>query len=123
LLVERAPLWLWQFGGRQGCASARRGKRLDVCCAPSQRSRLTTARTAVHLGGAIARGNRPGHVERNYFGYGATGAEERTRRAVAAMCASLTPDRFVVIIDRERQSVLLHCIGRPDHEPDPWWLE
>ena len=57
------------------------------------------------------------------FRYGRTGARDRTRRALAVICASLAPDRFVVDVEPDAQTALLHDILRRSRVPDPRWLE
>lgn len=47
---------------------------------------------------------------------------ERTRRAVALLLASLTPDRFVVRMEPEPGGTFLHTIVPAHHAPDLRWL-
>lgn len=71
------------------------------------------------MAGLSPRETNPAQARIYHFRDGATGAKERTRRASAVLCASITPDRFVVTADREQQTVLLPYIARPDQELDP----
>jgi hypothetical protein len=81
------------------------------------------ARTGGMLFKTVAAGGSPGRSHRDPFQFGSDDAAERTRRAVANLCASLAPDRFVVNIKRDDEVALLHYIVRRDHVPDPRWLE
>lgn len=83
------------------------------------------ARTGAVLLRTVARGGSPGRARPRRFRFGpADEARERGRRALAVLCASLAPDRFVVNVERGRSEALLHAVtGRTDRPPDPEWLE
>jgi hypothetical protein len=49
-------------------------------------------------------------------------AINRARRAVAVLLASCGPDRFVVNIAHDSETVLIHEIISGRQEPDPQWL-
>ncbi len=73
------------------------------------------------LVGTIWRRVSPGRARRVAFAPGRTGdPPARTRRAVALLAASLTPDRFVIAIDANEAH--LHVLGELRHVPDERWL-
>lgn len=81
-----------------------------------------TMRTSAVLLEAVTRGSSPGRTMRCRFRFGfSEDPRARSRRALAVLCASLTPDRFVVIVERARSEALIHTIGSR-REPDPEWL-
>lgn len=83
-----------------------------------------TARTGKLLLKVAAAGGSPGRVHVTDFHYGRRNdGAQRSRRAAAVLLASLSPDRFVVEIDRKNRAVLIHNLVRRDHEPDSRWLE
>jgi Na+/H+ ion antiporter subunit len=45
------------------------------------------------------------------------------RRALAVLCASLAPNRFVVDLERGRGEALLHAIDGSSEQADPEWLQ
>ncbi len=71
---------------------------------------------------AIA-GRQPGRPIMEPFHYGATDdPRERSRRAIAVLSSSLTPDKFVVRVESRRDAALLHQIGESARALDPQWL-
>jgi multisubunit Na+/H+ antiporter MnhE subunit len=84
---------------------------------------LALARTAFVFAKVIAKRGEPGRSHANPFVQGAASAGERTRRAAAVLCASLTPDRFVVAIHREHDAAFVHDIVGHDRELDHRWLQ
>lgn len=81
------------------------------------------ARTgAVFLRVAMA-GRSPGFARLNDFDAGVREhPEDRTRRAVAVLLASLAPDRFVVQVEYRRREVMIHSIVPDPEEADARWL-
>lgn len=83
----------------------------------------TFARSARSLAAATA-GRSPGHTVGTPFHFGARDdPRERSRRAIAVLFASMTPDRFVVRLEAERDAALVHHVGPPGGEPDARWLQ
>lgn len=83
-----------------------------------------TARTGKLLVKVAVAGGSPGRLHVTDFHYGRRNdGAQRSRRAAAVLLASLSPDRFVVEVDRKKRVVLVHNLVRRDHEPDPRWLE
>lgn len=83
-----------------------------------------TARTGKLLLKVAVAGGSPGRLHVTDFHYGRRNdGVQRSRRAVAVLLASLSPDRFVVEVDRTSRVVLIHDLVRRRHEPDPRWLE
>jgi hypothetical protein len=83
-----------------------------------------TARTGKLLFKVAVTGGSPGRLHVTDFRYGRRNdSMQRLRRAAAVLSASLSPDRFVVEVDRKKDAVLIHNLVRRDHEPDPRWLE
>jgi hypothetical protein len=81
------------------------------------------AQTGLVLLKTVLAGGSPGRAHRDAFRFGGSDATDRTRRAIAVLCASLAPDRFVADVKRDDEVALLHSIVRRDHVPDPRWLE
>ena len=86
---------------------------------------------AFATGGVLVRvafvGHRAGHSETHDFASGAPGdgfgrSVDRARRATAVLLASCAPDRFVVNVDRDCRTVLIHAIVSGERELDPQWL-
>jgi hypothetical protein len=71
----------------------------------------------------VVAGASPGRAHRDPFRFGGDNAIDRSRRAIAVLCASLAPDRFVVSVRRDDEVALTHYVVRRDHDPDPRWLE
>jgi multisubunit Na+/H+ antiporter MnhE subunit len=84
---------------------------------------LAIARTALVFAKVIVKGGEPGRAHANPFFQGATSAGERTRHAAAVLGASLTPDRFVVTVNREHDTALVHEIVGDERELDHRWLQ
>lgn len=83
-----------------------------------------TLRTAAILGKVAIRGGSPGCLVRSRFEFGRSeNPRQRTRRALAVLCASLAPDRFVVAVERRRSEALIHAIDDSRGETDPEWLQ
>lgn len=83
-----------------------------------------TLRTLRQLLAAARNGESPAQAYVTQFRFGAKEEpRERMRRAVAVLAASLTPDRFVVRVEKNRNEVLIHRIGRSRREADPQWLQ
>ena len=82
-----------------------------------------TAQTGLVLGRVVWRGGSPGRAGRARFSCGAKDdAREASRRALAIIGSSLAPDRFVVDVDCNNRTALLHDLVRSDREPDERWL-
>jgi hypothetical protein len=72
---------------------------------------------------AARRGASAGRARRCRFVHGADDdPQERTRRALAVLSASLAPDRFVVTLARGDEA-LLHDLGAGAALPDERWLQ
>lgn len=83
-----------------------------------------TARTAFVLLTVIAKLRTPGRAVGTRFRFGESADPvERSRRALAVLCASLAPDRFVVVIERGRAEAILHVLRQAKTEPDAEWLQ
>lgn len=83
-----------------------------------------TAHTGKLLLKIVAAGGSPGRSHITDFHYGRRNdPAQRSRRAAAVLIASMSPDRFVVDVDRKSRTVLIHNLVRRDHEPDPQWLK
>jgi hypothetical protein len=83
-----------------------------------------TLRTAAILTGAALRGGSPGRALRSPLRFGVwDDPAARSRRALAVLCASLAPDRFVVHLDQGRSEAVMHAIGRAEREVNPEWLQ
>ncbi|HEY7300715.1 MAG TPA: hypothetical protein VH684_22690 [Xanthobacteraceae bacterium] len=81
-----------------------------------------TARTGGALVAAICRLQSLGRAHSVGFRHGAEEeAGERTRRAVAVLCASLAPDRFVVSLERGKEALIHHIVSGA-RRPDERWL-
>lgn len=82
-----------------------------------------TVRTGVILLKAIVSRPTPGRAVQNSFQSGAENdPDDRSRRAIALLCASLAPDRFVVSAERGVKA-LLHTVEPQRAELDPEWLQ
>jgi multisubunit Na+/H+ antiporter MnhE subunit len=83
-----------------------------------------TLQTFAQLLAAATFDQSPGRAQVTQFRFGTNDEPgERMRRAIAVLAASLTPDRFVVRIERDRNEALIHRVGRADGAPDPQWLQ
>lgn len=83
-----------------------------------------TVRTAAVLARAALRGGSPGRAGRGPFHFGLDDdPAARSRRALAVLCASLAPDRFVVHLDRRRNDAVMHAVVHTERQPDPEWLQ
>jgi hypothetical protein len=83
-----------------------------------------TLRTFAILLAVVVRGSSPGRAMATRFSFGlAEDPRQRSRRAIAVLCASLAPDRFVVNVERARAEALIHGIEPGGRELDPGWLE
>jgi hypothetical protein len=83
-----------------------------------------TWRTAKILFKAIATGSPPDRSRRWDFHYGhPSDPKARYRRALSVLLASVTPDRFVIFVDRKSQKALIHALFQAGHPPDPEWLQ
>lgn len=83
-----------------------------------------TLRTAAVLGKVAVSGGSPSRSMRSRFRPGPSeDPREQSRRAIAVLCASLAPNRFVVNAERRRGEALLHSIDRSNSELDPEWLQ
>jgi hypothetical protein len=80
-------------------------------------------RTSLMFFRTIVAGASPGRAYRDPFRFGGDNAIDQSRRAVAILCASLTPDRFVIDLNSDDEVALTHYVVRRDHDPDPRWLE
>jgi hypothetical protein len=83
-----------------------------------------TLRTAIVLTGVAVRGGSPGRALRSPLRFGlCDDPAARSRRALAVLCASLAPDRFVVHLDHRRREAIMHAITHAKRESDPEWLQ
>jgi hypothetical protein len=95
--------------------------------APALRALLRLApgsgQAAAVLLGVIWRGGSPGRAQQSQFQFGAVDHRSaRTRRALALLCASLAPDRFIVRLNRKQGLAITHSIVR-GRRPDAEWLQ
>ena len=83
-----------------------------------------TLRTAAVLIGAALHGGSPGRALRGPLRFGVCDdPAARSRRALAVLCASLAPDRFVVHLDHRRSEAVMHAIDGAERQSDPEWLQ
>ncbi len=61
-------------------------------------------------------------LDRHHLDRETQAQSDRTRRALAVLLASLAPDRFIINVDRQSDTVLLHRIVPSEREIDPLWL-
>lgn len=82
-----------------------------------------TMRAGVGLVGAIVGRGLSGRARRSRFAAGSSNHDlDRSRRALAALCGSLAPNRFVIVADRRDSEVHSHELGPRSAEPDSEWL-
>ena len=82
-----------------------------------------SARTALALWHVAVTGRSRTAAPSVPFDHGARNdPSARTRRAMALLLASLTPDRFVVRLKPEAGGTFVHHIVPADHAVDPSWL-
>jgi hypothetical protein len=103
--------------------SAHREQIFPVLCAIGSLG-PATLRTGAALTHAVLRGGSPGRAVRSPLRFGmCDDRAARSRRAVAVLGASLTPDRFVVHLDHRRSEAVLHTIYSAERVLDPEWLQ
>lgn len=84
---------------------------------------MATVRTGGVLAKVAVRGGSPGRSVRSRFRFGPReDPRARSRRAIAVLCASLAPNRFVVEVERSRGEALLHAVDM-SAAPNSEWLQ
>lgn len=83
-----------------------------------------TLRTAAVLTSTALRSGSPGRALRSPLRFGVCDdPAARSRRALAVLCASMAPDRFVVHLDHRRSEAVMHAIDGVERQSDPEWLQ